>query len=249
MNQIVRTRVRTLTLVLFSCLALAVIVGGAHPAHVYAAEGATATLVTSGRAEVQAAPDMAKFSAGVDTRALTVEEAREANARIMNEVQARLLEAGADEKSLKTRAFSVNPEWQYNPSDGTRTLVGYVVSHSLEVMVTDLDILGTLLDTALQAGANQLSGPTFGLSNQTELEAQALTEAIRRARAKAEVMARASGVFLKRVVHINEHVNAPFGGALEMQVARASFAMDATPTSISPGEISVTATVNMTFEI
>lgn len=229
-------------------LALAVVIGGVAGAHVYAAEGTMATLVTSGRAEVRAEPDLAVFTAGVDTRATTVEEARAANAQIMNAVRAKLLAAGADEKLLQTRGFRVNPEWQHNPQDGSRTLIGYVVSHTLEVTVTDLNMLGALLDTALQAGANQLSGPTFGLSNQADVEARALTEAIRKARAKAEVMARAAGVFLQRVVQINEHVAAPFGGAMEMSLARASFA-DAAPTTISPGEIAVTATVNMTFEI
>lgn len=226
---------------------MAFIIGAGFP--VLAASSAAGNLVTSGRAEVKAEPDMARFTVGVETRAETVEEARAQNARRMNDMRTALLEAGADERLIRTRNFNVNPEWRHNPSDGSRTLIGYVVSHTLEVTVTDLERLGDWLDVALQKGATNVGGPTFGLSNQDELEARALTEAIRRARAKADVMAQAAGVFLKRVVHISEHVNAPFGGAME-SIAFARIAADAAPaTSISPGEISIVATVNMTFEI
>lgn len=215
------------------------------------AEASTGSLTTSARAEIRAEPDMARFGVGVETRAETAEEARELNARSMNEMQARLLEAGAEEKLVKTSSFNVSPDWHYNPSDGSRTLIGYVVSHSLEVTVTDLEQLGTLLDVALQAGATRVNGPTFGLSNQADLEAEVLTEAVRKARKKADVIAAAAGVFIKRITHISESVNAPFGGAMqeEMAVMRMSAADSAASTSISPGEISITANVNMTFEI
>lgn len=208
------------------------------------------TLAVSARAELRVAPDLARFGAGVETRAETVEEARDANARAMEKVLEALWAAGAEERHVRTSSFTVQPDWRYNPSDGSRTLIGYIASHTLQVTVTDLDRLGSLLDAALQAGATSVNGPTFGLSNQEEWEGKALTEAIRRARQKADVMAAAAGVFLKRVTHISEHVNAPFGGfAEEAMVMRMAAADSVASTSISPGEISITATVNITYEI
>ena len=191
---------------------------------------------------------MAVFSVGIETRGETVEEARAANAAAMTAVRDKLLELGVDERSLQTLNFRVNSEWQHNPADGSRRLVGYVVSHWLEVTVTDLAMLGPWMDAAMQQGANQVAGPTFGLSNREELELRALTEAVRKARAKAETLARAGGVFLKRVVHISEHVNTPMGGAMRTMAAMDAVAEFA-QTTISTGEISVTATVTMTFEI
>lgn len=214
-----------------------------------AAAKRTPTLVASGRAEVKAVPDLAVFGVGVETRAETGEQAREMNARLVHDIREALLAAGVDDKAIQTRGLRVHPEWRHNPQDGTRTFVGYVVSHTLEVTVTDLDELGTLLDIALQKGATNISGPTFGLRNQAELEAKALTEAVRRAKAKAEVMARAAGVFLQRIIHIDEHVTLPFDGGVEFAAFRAAAAADAMPMTVSPGEISVTATVTMTFEI
>lgn len=209
-----------------------------------------ATMVVTGRAEIRAQPDMAVFNIGVETRAETLEEAREANAAAMERVRRRLFAAGADEDALKTRGFNVYPEWHYDNKEGTRTLIGYRVTHTLEVTVLDIDVLGAWLDAAMQEGANQISGPTFGLQNPERLEAQALAEAVRKARAKAEVLARASGTYLKRVLHISENVNTPISVA-----PRAAFtAMDAvmvesTPTSISPGEVTVSAQVSITYEI
>ena len=104
------------------------------------------------------------------------------------------------------------------------------------------------IDAAIASGANQVSGPTFGLKNTEQLEAAALAEAVRKARSKAEVLARASGTYLKGILHITEQVSTPVGG-----VARTAFlAMDAAEsaaTVISPGEVSVTATVTLTYEI
>jgi len=206
------------------------------------------TLVVSGRAEVRATPDMARFSVGVETRAETVDEAGRLNAEAMERVRMALYNAGAAPEALKTTNFNVYPEWHYNRDDGTRTLIGYRVSHSLEVTVTDLDRLGAMLDAAMSDGANQVSGPTFGLINPEELEAQALAEAVRRARAKAEVLARASGVYLKGISHISEHVALP----PSMPIA-ASYAMfdvaERAATEISAGEVTVTANVSITFQI
>lgn len=236
---------KTLTIVLCGLLMLTAMSVGAGAALAQTSD--IGTLVVSGRAEIKAEPDMAIFTAGVETRGRTVEEARAANAQAMTSIRERLLELGADERDLQTRNFRVNAEWQYH-NDGSRTLIGYVVGHSLQVTVTDLTNLGPWLDAAMQAGANQVSGPTFGLTNPEELEALALTEAVRKARAKAETLARASGVFLKRVVHITEHVNTPVGGAMR-SLAVADAVAEFAPTPISPGEISVTATVTLTFEI
>lgn len=205
-------------------------------------------LIVTGRAEVKAQPDMAQFDVGVDTRAETLEEARAANAKAMEQVRERILAAGADEKSLRTKGFTVYPEWHYG-RDGTTTLVGYRVTHTLQVTVDDLDLLGPMLDAAMKEGANQISGPTFGLKNPEALEVQALQQAVRKARVKADTLAEASGVSIKGVVEISEHVNTPVGGAIRATFMAADAVMESAATSISPGEVSVTATVTMTFEI
>lgn len=205
-------------------------------------------LVVSGQAELKVEPDMAVFQVGVETRAETLEQAREANAAAMQQIQGRLIEAGADPNGLKTQGYSVQPEWHYNENNGVRTLVGYRVSHTLEVTVADLGTLGVLLDAAVQAGANRVYGPTFGVSDTEALEAEALRQAVRRARVKAEALAQASGAFLKGILEIRESVSTPYIPALR-SAAMAVDTMEFTPTPIQPGEVTVTAHVTITYEI
>jgi len=204
-------------------------------------------LVVTGRAELSVEPDIAVVQIGVETRAETVEEARKANAEIMQRVQSRLLALGLDAKDLKSRGFYVYPEWHYNREEGTQTLLGYRVTHTLQVTVGDLELLGPALDAAMQEGANEISGPTFGLKDTAALEAEALQEAVRRARAKAEAIAAASGVFLKGIREIRESVAAPYTPAARSAYAAVD-ALEAA-TAISPGEVSVTATVTISYEI
>lgn len=227
--------------------ALAVLLLAALPGRALMAGEDRGQLVVTGRAELSVEPDMAVVQIGAETRAETVEEARKANAEIMQRVQSRLLSLGLDAKDLKSRGFYVYPEWQYDREEGTQTLLGYRVTHTLQVTVNDLDLVGPVLDAAMQEGANQISGPTFGLKDTAALEAEALQEAVRRARAKAEAIAEASGVFLKGITEIRESVAVPYAPA-----ARSAYvAVDAleVATQISPGEVSVTATVTISYEI
>jgi len=214
-----------------------------------AGESDYGTLVVTGRSEIKAAPDMAFFDVGVETRAETVEKARELNAEAMARVRSALLAAGASPDNLKTTNFYVYPEWHYNRDDGTRTLIGYRIVHTLKVTVMDLDRLGALLDAALMEGANQVSGPAFGLKNPEELEAQALAEAARKARAKAEVLARASGAYLKGIAHISESVGTPVALPMVAAFSAKDAVAERVSTEISTGEVTVTATVSITFKI
>src|SRR5690606_42093307 len=93
-------------------------------------------LVVTGRAELSVEPDIAVVQIGVETQAETVEEARKANAEIMQRGQTRLLSLGLDAKDLKSRGFSDYPERQYDPEEGTQTPLGYRVTHPLQATVT-----------------------------------------------------------------------------------------------------------------
>ncbi|MBO2520585.1 MAG: hypothetical protein CW345_02090 [Firmicutes bacterium] len=225
--------------------AVAAVLAASAPA---ALAGEPGTLVVTGQAEVKAEPDMAVFRVGVDTRAETLEEARAANAAAMNRVQERLLASGAEPRDLRTEGFSVQPEWHYNEEDGTRTLVGYRVSHTLVVTVTRLDQLGALLDAAMEEGANRVSGPTFGVRDPEALELEALREAVRRAKRKAEALAEAAGTSLAGVAEIRESVVTPYAGGIRLATAAVD-AAERAGTSIAPGEVTVSATVTIVYAI
>lgn len=220
----------------------------ALPGRALMADEGAGRLIVTGRAELTVEPDMAIVHVGVETRGETVEEARQANAEAMQRVQSRLLSMGLDPSAVKSRGYSVYPEWRYNQEDGTQTLVGYRATHTLEVTVNELDMLGTLLDAAMEEGANQIAGPMFGVKDAAALEAEALREAVRRARAKADVLASASGVFLKGIAEIRESVSLPWVAGARVAFAVAD-SLEKSPTPIAPGEVSVSATVTISYEI
>ncbi len=225
--------------------AVAAVLAASAPA---ALAGEPGTLVVTGQAEVKGGARHGRLSSRGRTGAETLEEARAANAAAMNRVQERLLASGAEPRDLRTEGFSVQPEWHYNEEDGTRTLVGYRVSHTLVVTVTRLDQLGALLDAAMEEGANRVSGPTFGVRDPEALELEALREAVRRAKRKAEALAEAAGTSLAGVAEIRESVVTPYAGGIRLATAAVD-AAERAGTSIAPGEVTVSATVTIVYAI
>uniref|UniRef100_UPI003593DF63 SIMPL domain-containing protein n=1 Tax=Aestuariivirga sp. TaxID=2650926 RepID=UPI003593DF63 len=159
----------------------------------------------SGHGEVRIVPDMASVNAGVMSQAATAGEALTANTAAMNAIFAALKEAGIEAKDIQTSNFMVQPRYDYNNNNGQAPrLVGYDVSNTVSVTVRKLDQLGTLLDTLVKAGSNQINGVFFQVS---EPEA-ALDEARKRAAAdatrKANLYAATMGLTLGPVVSISE---------------------------------------------
>ena len=106
--------------------------------------------------------------------------------------------------------------------------------------------MGSSIDAAVKAGANLVQGIRFDLADKQELQQQALQSAIKQENMKAEAMAASAGVELQGIVSINEDYGTyvPLQDAMVMRAA--SYANQA-ETSITPGEIEVTARVTMVF--
>src|SRR5690606_20487530 len=98
------------------------------------------------------APDTAVLVIGVETRAPTVAEARAQAADAQTAVLGALTGSGIPRESIRTTRLSIQPDYDYR--EGGRTLLGYVVTNSVEVRTTKLDDLGTVIDRAVAAGGN-----------------------------------------------------------------------------------------------
>ena len=126
------------------------------------------------------------------------------------------------------------------------TITTYQVQNRINITTKNLDQVGRIIDAAVKAGANQVQGIRFDLADKQELQLQALQSAIKQAKMKAEAMAASAGVELQGIVSINEDYGTyvPLQDAMVMRAA--SYANQA-ETSITPGEIEVTARVTMVF--
>ena len=199
-------------------------------------------LTVIGTATVTFQPDMAELSVGVETHGETVSGAVEASAETMNAVMAALEAAGVEASDLSTSNYYVGMDYSYDSSPAR--VVGYYVSNTLNVIVRDIERIGEVIDAATAAGANQVYGVNFRSSQQSDNYDRALTLAIQEGMRKAQLMAVAGGHALGQLQKIEE-------SGVQAYSVRAAFdtAAKASGTSIMPEELSVTASVTMTYEL
>ena len=192
------------------------------------------TVTASGVGSVQAVPNEAQMSFGVETRAPTAKAAVAANGDALRKVLNALRGVGARE--IATQWVSVYPVTGENG-----TIDGYSASNSVSA-VSDVGDAPGLIDAAVEAGANQVSGPGMSSTNAEELYRQALAKAIGEARERAQVLAKAAGRSLGEITSIVE------GSAATPLPYAERAALDAS-TPIVPGEQDTSATVSVTFAL
>jgi len=212
------------------------------------------TITVSDRAEVYAKPDLALTTFSVKTEAKTVAQAMADNTEKMNKIISFMKDSDIEEKDLKTTTFNIYPRYEYRrvevppyPS-GKRVLVGYEVTQSLQVKIRDLEKIGQIIQGATDRGANQVGNLQFTIDKPDELKKQAREEAIKKAKAKAEELAKQLGVNLVRITNFSESVP-----TTRFVVPMAAEAIgigggEETP-EIETGENKIEVAVTITYEI
>ena len=226
---------RRLTIIISAVLALAAVAAVTRAGDAPAAAGEPGDGITvQGSGTVSTIPDRAQLSFGVETRAATARAALAANAAEMRKVIAAVKAAGATD--VQTQSVSLQP--QYAESG---TVQGYIAQNSVSGTIRDLARAGAVIDAAVDAGANQVYGPSLSRGDQTELYRQALRAAVADARTRAQALAAAANLTLGRVTQVVESGSAP------MPFASAVKAEDAAGTPIEAGTQQIVASVQVTF--
>jgi len=190
------------------------------------------TITVTGVGSIEAVPNEAQMSFGVETRAPTAKAAVAGNADAMRRIINALRQARGRE--IATQWVSVYPV-----TNDTGAVDGYSASNSVSA-TADVDDAAALIDAAAEAGANQISGPGLSSSNAEALYRQALGKAVSEARARAEVLAKAAGRTLGEITNISESNATPYPYADRAQALDAS-------TPIEPGEQETSASITVTF--
>jgi len=204
-----------------------------------AAQAAERLVTVTGEATVAVPPDTAVIRIGVSSLEKTAREAGESNAKQMTAVLSAIKASGIAERDIQTSRLSLQP--QYDPKGGTTRLTGFQATNQVTIRIRDIENLPTVLDRAIAAGANEMSGVEFVVSEQSKLLDQARAEAIADARRKAELYAKAAGAKLGQVVSISEE-----GTAAQ---PRPMQAMRAGAVPIAPGEQTLRAIVSVSYEL
>jgi uncharacterized protein YggE len=193
------------------------------------------TISVSGDGSVTAVPDRATFGFSVETRAKTASAALAQNSADTTAVIAALKDAGVASANIQTSQVSLNPQ---TSQDGT-TIVGYAASNSVTVR-TALASAGKIVDAAVGAGANGVSGPSLDVSDQASLYRDALHKAVDNAKLKAQALADATGLSLGSVLTVTEG-----GSATPFPVGDKMSAVGGVP--IEAGTQQIQASVTITY--
>lgn len=206
------------------------------------------TLNLSAYGETKVAPDMATITLGVMTEGKTAAEAMQANATRMNAVVASLRKAGIPDKDIQTSNLNLNPQYRYQENQPP-VLVGYQASNNVTVTVNDLKRLGPAVDATVNAGANQVHGISFGLSDPTAAENAARDAAVKALAAKADLYAKATGYRISRLVSLSEGGGYAPQPPMPMVAYAAKREMADAGTSISAGEMKVRVDISGLYEL
>lgn len=204
-------------------------------------------IAVAGQGEVRVVPDRATLTLGVQSRGRTAAVASADNSRRQGAIIDTLRAMGLTSEQISTANYTVYPETRYDTTSKRTVVTGYFVSNTVRVELRSVDQVGRVIDGALAKGANQISSLDFYQSNPDSTRRVGLAQAITRARADAEVIARAAGGTLGKLLEVqaNDMSGPPIiRKSLEMFDTRAAGA----PTPIEPGSEMFRVMVNARWE-
>lgn len=200
------------------------------------------SISVTGEATISAVPDLAQIDGGVTSDAKTAREASEANDKAMGVVLLALKSAGIPEQDFQTSQLSLQP--QYAPSrNGPAPVIGFRASNRVTVTIRDVAKVGSVIDTLVTNGANDIGGISFMVAQPSKLLDDARTKAVADARRKAEIYAQAAGVTLGAPLSISEESSA---GPMPFRKMSAGIASAA---PVAPGEETLRISIGVTYEI
>jgi uncharacterized protein len=212
-------------------------------AHAQTPAEAPAVISVSGEAHISVPPDLAQINAGVTSDAKTAREASDVNNAAMGKVLLALKGAGIDEKDYQTSRLSLQPQYSVAKQGSPATVIGYRASNRVNIRLRDVTALASVIDTTVGAGATEIGGINFMVSQSSKLLDDAREQAVADARRKAEIYAKAAGVTLGLPLSISE------GGATQpMFRARMAVPVGA-PAPVAQGEETLSVSVSVTWAI
>lgn len=236
--------------VLFAASPASNLVAGVHAQDAAGAAAALPrTITVVGEGVVNIKPDVARANIGVETVSDTVQEATAENSATLEAVLAALREQGIADTDMTTSSYSVYAERYGSDGPLPNDQVRYRVSNNVTVLVRDLDALGTVLDAAVVAGANNIYGVEFLLDDPTAARSEARGLAVANAQATAVELAELNGLAVGDVISISEVIGQA-GGSYNNQFMQSSLGRgggEGLP--IEPGQLRLTLQLQIMYEL
>lgn len=204
-----------------------------------------ATIKVVGSGEALGQPDKAQVTVGVETFAQAVNDATEENDATIEALLTALKKSGIKNEDIQTSNYSLWAEQRYG-DNGPEGIAGYRISNQVTVVIRDVDKVGDVLSAVTAAGANSIYGVVFSVADPAAMEAEAREEAIADAQQRADSIAELSGLSLGPIIAIEE-----ISGQFPVPMGGGGFGGGAadSATSINPGQLSYTSSVQVTFSV
>jgi uncharacterized protein YggE len=218
--------------------------------------GAPATLTVRGEALLDKPADQLQIALSVVTEGKEAAQVLEENSRQTQAVIDAMLRAGLDKKEYQTGGLNVHPLYSQRPraaagEEWSPEIVGFRASHRLNIKTTKLELIGSIIGAASEAGANTIDSISFGLADPRTHRQESIKAATENAVADAKTLAEAAGIRLVRILSINlDHAHAqPF--QRDMMMGRQMMAMEAGAGGppVQGGDVNVQASVTVVYEI
>ena len=197
------------------------------------------TITVTGHGEADGIPDVAELSIGVSSRAKSAADALSAMSDRANKLMGVIKDAGVADKDVQTSGLSLQPT-----TDNAGQITGYEASTTVVAQIRDISKVGPSIDAASKEVGDdvRIDGVSFSIADTGLLMSAARADAVKRARAQAEDLAKAAGLQLGDVQSISEGTTAMPG-----PLAAGSARSDAVP--VQAGSESVSVDVTMVFAL
>jgi uncharacterized protein YggE len=207
------------------------------------------TLEVSGTGRIAYSFDTAEVTLGVSELADTPTGAFSAMSAKINQVISATKAKGIPESNLKTGYLSLYPEYNYN-KDGVQTTNGFRATNTVTIKVKEITLVPAIMEAAIAAGANQVQGVTFSLSNPDALQGQAIDAAVDNARTQADRIAKKLGTSVKSVQKVQlVSQSAPTPIPYQGQTTKSASADRAGAPAVYGGQGDYTASVFIIYEL
>ena len=189
-------------------------------------------------------PNICKITIGINTESQNVTTAQRENASIHQQVVRAILDLGIPSANIQTVDYTIFPLYDY--TENTQIFRGYKVTHLLSIIVETIKYAGTVIDTAVQNGANQVTTNQFDVRNRAKYYEKALQKAVKDTLSKAQAMAETLHITINPIpVRL---VEIPSGSPLPLPLTKMSISdVGGISTNLEAGQLVIEARVEAKF--
>ncbi|WP_400244334.1 SIMPL domain-containing protein [Niallia sp. JL1B1071] len=201
-------------------------------------------LTVYGSSTLSIEPNVCKIMLGINTESENVTTAQQENASIHQQVVTAILGLGIPSANIQTVDYTIFPQYDY--VENKQVFRSYKVTHLLSILVETIQLAGTIIDTAVHNGANQVTSIQFDVSNPSKFYEQALQNALKDSVSKAKTIAETLNITIDpipvRVLEISPRSANP------IPLAKMSFGeVGGISTNLEPGQLIMEAKVEAKF--